>query len=223
MYTFKSIILISLTLASVLKVDVIKFTNNTYDPLGINEPLSRYRMSYNFSTSNIINSKDTISHTDNIKNGIHKKLKVEKSSHENDNKNLHKNTNKEEIKSNESRETKENTNLQHSTKCTENLQQNEKSTGFDSSDTLGDRIPENKKKDDIYNYKSCKRMIKRKKSKKTYKINKMHKKHIKSIENQKPKIIMILLKTNIINLKKVIEKTTLRKQTIKRETKLNIH
>ena len=147
MYTFKTIVLISLTLVSILKVDVIKFTNNTYDPLGINEPLTKYRMSYNFSTANIINSKDTISHTDNIKNGIHKKLKVEKSSHENDNKNLHKNTNKEETKSNDNRETNENTNLQHSTKCTENLQQNEKSTGFDSSDTLGDRIPENKKKD----------------------------------------------------------------------------
>ena len=130
---------IILTITSVLKVDNIKFTKNTYDPLGITEPLTKFRMSYNFSTSNIIEIKDTISHTDNVKNGTHKKSKVKKSSHEDDNKNLHQNTNKEEIKSNEGREPTTNTNLQHSTKFTENLQQNEKSTGFNSSDTLGDR------------------------------------------------------------------------------------
>ena len=91
MYTINALIPVIITIASVLKVDSIKFARNSYDPLGITEPLTKLRLSYNFSTTNIINLNDSLSHTDNIKNGIFRKLKekVQESSHEVDNKNLH--------------------------------------------------------------------------------------------------------------------------------------
>ena len=102
MYTINAIIPVIITIASVLKVDSIKFAKNSYDPLGITEPLTNFRLSYNFSTSNIIKINDSLSHTDHIKNGIHKKSKgkVKESSHEVDNKNLHQkqNRNKNETK-----------------------------------------------------------------------------------------------------------------------------
>ena len=109
MYTIKVMIPVILTIASVLKVDNIIYTRNLHDPLGITEPLTRYRMSYECSTTNIINTNDTLSHKDIIKRGTFKSLKTNEKDH--DNTNLQHNT-------------KTTTNLQHNKKLTENLQQN---------------------------------------------------------------------------------------------------
>merc|ERR1711954_281884 len=111
--------------------------------LGITQPLTNYRMSYQYSTTNINYTKTTLSHKEIISGGSIKSIK-----------NRNENNNQK--------------NLQQTEKFTENLQQNEKSTH--SVHTLGDRIPETKKKEELYkNYKSWKRIAKNKKSKKTKK------------------------------------------------------
>merc|ERR1712081_103344 len=120
MYIIKVMIQAILTIVSVLKVDNIIYTRNLHDPLGITEPLSKYRMSYECSTTNITYTKVTMSHKDIINRGTFKSLKTIEKDHDN-------------------------TNLQHNTKSTENLQQNEKST--ENVHTLGDRIPETMKKE----------------------------------------------------------------------------
>ena len=44
MYTIKVMIPIIISIASILKVDNIKFSRNLHDPLGITEPLTKYRI-----------------------------------------------------------------------------------------------------------------------------------------------------------------------------------
>merc|ERR1712081_6151 len=130
MYIIKVMIQAILTIVSVLKVDNIIYTRNLHDPLGITEPLTRYRMSYECSTTNIINTKDTLSHKDIIKRGTFKSLKTKEKDQENIN--LQNNTKFTE-------------NFEHNDKFTENLQHNEKCT--ENVQMLGDRIPENKKRE----------------------------------------------------------------------------
>merc|ERR1711954_341813 len=149
-YILKVMIPAILTLASVLKVDNIIYTRNLHDPLGITEPLTNYRMSYQCSTTNINYTKVTMSHKDIINRGTFKSLKIKEKDHD---------------KTNLQHNAKTTTNLQHNKKFTENLQQNEKST--ENVLTLGDRIPETMKKEELYkNYKSWNRIAKNKKSKK---------------------------------------------------------
>ena len=75
MYIIKVMIPAILTIASVLKVDNIIYTRNLHDPLGITEPLTRYRMSYESSTTNINHTKVTMSHKDIINEGSVKSIK----------------------------------------------------------------------------------------------------------------------------------------------------
>merc|ERR1712081_74658 len=156
MYILKVMIPAIISIISVLKVNNITYERNLHDPLGITQPLTNYRMSYQYSTTNINYTKTTLSHKEIISRGSIKSIQNRE---ENDNqKNLQ-------------QKTKTNTNLQQTDKFAENLQQKEKST--QSVHTLGDRIPETKKKEVLYkNYKSWKRIAKNKKSKKTYKTNK---------------------------------------------------
>ena len=83
MYTIKVMIPIIITVASVLKVDNIKFSRNLHDPLGITEPLTKYRISYNYSTTNITNIKDSLNHNEIIKKGTFKSLEIKEKDQEN--------------------------------------------------------------------------------------------------------------------------------------------
>ena len=160
MYILKVMIPAIITITSVLKVDNIIYKRNLHDPLGITEPLTNYRMSYQCSTTNINYTRITMSHKDIINEGSVKSIKNKEKDH--DQTNLQ---HKTKTKTNLQQNKKFTGNLQQNEKFTENLQQNEKST--QSVHTLGDRIPETMKKEELYkNYKSWNRMTKHKKSKK---------------------------------------------------------
>ena len=76
MYILKVMIPAIITIASVLKVDNIIYKRNLHDPLGITEPLTNYRMSFQCSTTNINYTRVTMSHKDIINEGSFKSLKI---------------------------------------------------------------------------------------------------------------------------------------------------
>ena len=83
---------VKITITSVLKVDNINFSRNLHDTLGITEPLSNFGISYNYSTTNITNIKDSLSHKEIVKRGTFKNLEIKEKDQENgtevENKNL---------------------------------------------------------------------------------------------------------------------------------------
>ena len=136
MYTIKALIPVIITIASVLKVDNIKFSRNLHDPLGITEPLTKYRISYNYSTTKIIDIKDSLNHIEIIKRGTFRNLetkeKDQENGHEVDNKNLQQKPNTNEDKPRDDIPD-------------DNITENNK---------IEDKILETKKKDDKNNNKS---------------------------------------------------------------------
>ena len=75
MYILKVMIPAIISIISVLKVDNITYKRNLHDPLGITEPLTNYRMSYQYSTTNINYTKTTLSHKEIINEGSIKNIK----------------------------------------------------------------------------------------------------------------------------------------------------
>merc|ERR1711954_10692 len=133
MYILKVMIPAIISIISVLKVDNITYKRNLHDPLGITEPLTNYRMSYQYSTTNINFTRTTMSHREIIKEGSIKSIK-----NRDKNNNLTNLQQKTKTKTNLQQTEKFTGNLQQNEKFTENLQQNEKST--QSVHTLGDRF-----------------------------------------------------------------------------------